>query len=90
VIFSLPQQSIFTMGDVLIQRAGSSSPAPPAAASVIFFSPQQSPYVFGLAIVRRAPPGVLIINRPLHSVVIRVQSEPTPWSIDPERTQQIE
>jgi hypothetical protein len=72
------------VSDVLLQ-VGS-----PSGASVIYFAPQQCPYTFGLAMVQYASPIVLVINRTLHSVAIRTQSEPTPWSIDPERTQQIE
>ena len=31
----------------------------------------------------------LVINRPLHGVLLSPGSSSTPWSIDPERTQQI-
>ena len=45
--------------------------------------------VEGLAVFAVAPVPPLVINRDLHSVTIMSTPNPTPWTIDPERTQQL-
>jgi hypothetical protein len=97
IVFPFPQTSPYPFATIMVRRGAPVAPAPSVPAHGAFLvqsALQQSPYPFGWLRMGRVnpvpPPPGLIINRTLHSVVIRTQTEPTPWSIDPERTQQIE
>ncbi len=50
----------------------------------IFFLPN-----LGMGASPAAGPVALIIAMQLHSAIIATSSNPTPWSIDPERTQEL-